>query len=157
MTRWWLALALVSAAAYGADVVQKVHGSGDGFAAPGVKLAWAVAHGKSEADTSVVVRVSVDTTRYPWLSVTGIDPFTAKDRVEMAPTIVADALDVRLPRTAFADYPNTEFRFYPSEAAARAGAPALVVFYYGVPDTAPEFASASALDSYLARRVAELR
>ena len=41
--------------------------------------------------------------------------------------------DVRGPRSRFADFPRTEFRLYASEAAARSGTPALVVFYLGAP------------------------
>ena len=88
---------------------------------------------------------------------TGVDPFTNKQDVAQQATLVPDMLDVRLPRARFADYPNTEFRFYASAADARSGAPALVVFYHGVPDTAPEFTSDVALDAYLIKRVVELR
>ena len=37
------------------------------------------------------------------------------------------------------------------------GAPALVVYYHGVPDTAPEFADAGSLSQYLADRLAKLK
>jgi hypothetical protein len=157
MRKWWLALALASAATYAADAAKEMHGSADTFATPGAKLAWAIERGKTESDTNVVVRVMVDTKQYPWLSVTGIDPFTKKERVAQAPTMVPNMLDVRVARAAFADYPNTEFRFYASEAQARAGKPDLVVFYHGVPDTAPEFPNDNVLDSYLIKRIVELK
>ena len=62
-------------------------------------------------------------------------------------------LDVRLPRPSFGDLPRTEFRFFRSAEQARADAPERVVFYSGVPDTAPEFADEAALDKYLAQRL----
>jgi hypothetical protein len=61
-----------------------------------------------------------------------------------------------MPRSTIGDHPNTEFRFFANEADARAGAPALVVYYHGVPDTAPEFADAGKLSQYLDDRMAKL-
>jgi hypothetical protein len=148
---------LIAASALAAEPPREMHGSGDGFAMQGITLAWAIERGKSEADTKVVVRVSVDTKQYPWVSVKGVDPFTKGELVEQQPTMIPNMLDVRLPRAKFADYPNTEFRFYPSEAAARKGEAAVVVFYHGVPDTAPEFTNDVALDNYLIKRVVEQR
>jgi len=153
-----LALLLASAAAFAADPSREMHGQGDGFATPGVTLAWAIERGPTEAATHVIVRVATDPKTYPWMAVTGVDPFTQKKEVEQQATMVPNMLDVRVPRARFADFPNTEFRFYASEADARSGAsPALVVFYHGVPDTAPEFTSEVALDNYLIKRVLELR
>ena len=57
---------------------------------------------------------------------------------------------MRVPRAHFADFPRTEVRLFGAAGAGATGAPKLVVFYLGVPDTTPEFASAAALESYLA-------
>jgi len=154
--RFWCFTLLVFAVA-SAAATREMHGSGDAFATPGVTLAWAIERGKTESDTSVVVRVSVDVKQYPWVSVNGVDPFTKKTLVLQPPTTVPNMLDVRVARAKFADYPNTEFRFYPKEADARAGDAALVVFYHGVPDTAPEFANENLLDAYLLKRILESR
>ena len=43
------------------------------------------------------------------------------------------------------------------ESAIMAARWLLVVFYLGVPDTTPEFATEAALDGYLADRIARLR
>lgn len=150
----WLALLALVAHAQAAPL--SVHGSGDGFATPGAKLAWAIARGASEASTFVVVRVVVERAKYPWLAVVGVDPFTKAELVRLPPTKVDASYDVRMPRSSIADHPNTEFRLFASEGDARAGAPALVVYYHGVPDTAPEFADAGKLSQYLDARIAKL-
>jgi hypothetical protein len=152
--RWIIALAF---ATHAVAASLAVHGSGDGFAAPGAALAWAVARGPTEASTFVVVRVSVDRARYPWLSVVGVDPFTKAELVRVPPTTVDAGYDVRMPRSTIADHPNSEFRFYASEADAKAGNPGLVVYYHGVPDTAPEFADADKLSQYLTDRLGKLK
>jgi len=152
-----LALGLAAAAAFAADPAKEIHGSGDGFAAPGIALAWAIERGATEAETFVVVRVAADTKAYPWISVVGIDPFTKAEQVRQPPTSIPNMLDVRIPRAKIADHPNSAFRFYASEADARANAPALVVYYHGVPDTAPELRGENAVDTHLIQRVTQLR
>ena len=152
--RWLVAFAFV-AQAIAAPL--SLHGSGDGFSTPGVALAWAVARGTAESSTFVVVRVAVDRAKYPWLSVVGADPFTKAELVRVAPTLVDATYDVRMARGTFGDHPNTEFRFYAGESDARAGAPALVVYYHGVPDTAPEIADAAKLSQYLNERIGRLK
>ena len=151
----WLALLAFVAHATAAPLA--LHGSGDGFATPGASLAWAIARGSSEASTFVVVRVAVDRSKYPWLAVVGVDPFTKAELTRAPATMIDASYDVRMPRNTIADHPNTEFRFYASEGDAKAGAPALVVYYHGVPDTAPEFADAGKMSQYLADRLAKLR
>lgn len=146
-----LALAL---AAHAAPL--SVHGSGDGFGTPGARLAWAIARGASEASTFVVVRVAADRAKYPWLSVVGVDPFSKAEVTRLPPSAVDGALDVRMARASIADHPNTEFRFFANEQDARAGSAALVVYYHGVPDTAPEFADVQKLAQYLTDRIARL-
>ena len=69
----------------------------------------------------------------------------------------AGTFDLRMPRPHFADFPRTELRFYGSLTANETDPPKLVVFYLGVPDTTPEFASEAALETYLADRIARVR
>ncbi|HTP99650.1 MAG TPA: hypothetical protein VMN56_10005 [Casimicrobiaceae bacterium] len=144
---------LLATAALAAEPPREMHGSGDGFATPGVALAWAVQRGASEAAATVIVRVATDPAIFPWMSVVGVDPFSKAELPRLAATKVDNVLDVQLPRAQFADYPNTEFRFYASEPDARAAAPSLVVFYHGVPDTAPEFTDSEMLHNYLIERM----
>ena len=150
------ALAMVAsvALACGAAFAQEpVHGSHDAYSAPGIALAWAVARGADEASTAIVVRIVADPARYAWVAVRGVDPFTKAEQALAPPRAIGGATDVRIPRAQFADTPRTEWRFFATEAAARAGAASLVVYYLGVPDTTPEFADAAKLDAYLAGRL----
>jgi len=126
----------------------------DAFTAPGVALAWGILRGANEAETIVVMRLTTRAAAYPWFAVTGVDPFTKAERQVFALTRSADVTDVRAPRAHFADYPRTELRLYASEAAAREDRPALVVFFLGVPDTTPEFATEEKLKAYLMQRIA---
>lgn len=153
---WRRALAIVALLAGGAHAQTVVHGSADAYAAPGATMAWGIARGASEADAAVVVRVETDAT-YPWIAVAGIDPFTKSEAPLLDAKPVSGRLDVRIARARFADTPRTEWRFYASEAAARAGTPALVVYYLGVPDTTPEFADRAKLDAYLDQSLARAR
>jgi hypothetical protein len=146
----------VAVRASAAEAPREVHGMADAFAATGVAIAWGVVRGASETAT-VAIRVVTDTALYPWVAVEGGDPFTQRQHPLLRSTSSAGLIDVRSPRTHFADFPRTELRFYDSAADARSGMPKLVVFYLGVPDTTPEFATEDKLDAYLTDRIGHLR
>ena len=149
-------LAGVVVRASAAEVPREVHGMADAFAEAGVAIAWGVVRGASERAT-VAIRVVTDTALYPWVAVEGSDPFTQRQHPLLRPMPSAGLIDVRSPRAHFADFPRTELRFYDSAADAQSGMPKLVVFYLGVPDTTPEFATEDKLDAYLTDRIAHLR
>lgn len=140
-----------------AEAPRELHGMADTFAAAGVAVAWGVVRGASETATVVAIRVVTDTALYPWVAVAGSDPFTQEQHPLLRPMSSSGVIDVRSPRAHFADFPRTELRFYDSAAEAEAGAPKLVVFYLGVPDTTPEFATEDKLNAYLTDRIARLR
>ena len=140
-----------------ADSPREVHGSADVFAAPGVTLAWGVLRGATEADTRIVIRIAMDRNAFAALAVIGSDPFTKGERSILPVTPTAASRDVGVPRAHFADFPRTEIRLYGSVDPAPDETPKLVVFYLGVPDTAPVFPSAAALENYLAARIARAR
>ena len=134
-----------------------VHGSADVFVAPGVALAWGVLRAKDDAATSVLVRVEADAAMYGSLAATGVDPFTHASQALLARHAIGRALVVRLPRARFAELPRTEWRLFEAVEPRAGDAPALLVYYQGVPDTAPEFDDAAKLDAYLVERIARAR
>jgi hypothetical protein len=137
-----------------AEEPREVHGSSDAYSAQGVTLAWGILRGGDEASTLVVLRVIADSRVYATVAVAGRNPFSGQERVLQPATAASASIDVRVPRPQYADFPRTEVRFY---AAASATAPALVVYYLGVPDTTPEFPDATKLDAYLIDRIARAR
>lgn len=163
----WRLLALVLASAPGlSDVVAadnattpptEAHGVAETYAAPGVWLGWGILRGATEAATTVVVRIVTDPAVYPFVAVTGANPFSQRRFPVLAATRVGGGVDVRVPRSNFADFPRTEFSFYGSSSAMQSGTSQLVVYYLGVPDTTPEFTGDAALDAYLADRLVRSR
>lgn len=150
-------LALACGIGSAAESAGEMHGMGDAFAAPGVALAWGVLRDSKNADAAVVViRLATDPQVYPFAAAAGIDPFTSQREPRLAGTRTAGGIDIRVPRARFADFPRTEILLYGSATAPPSGAPRLTVFYLGVPDTTPEFATAAALDAYLSARIARL-
>jgi hypothetical protein len=141
--------------AVAAEPANAVHGSADLYAGPGVTLAWGILRGATETSTLVAVRIVVAPDMYPAVSIVGIDPFTQKAQALLSPTAAGARIDARIPRAQFADFPRTEFRLFASAPKAATDAPKLVVYYLGIPDTTPEFASEAALESYLANRVSQ--
>jgi hypothetical protein len=143
--------------AQAADPPIQVHGSADTYSAPGVALAWGILRGADESKTIVVVRIVTDPSAYRMAAAWGVDPFSERRKEQLRATPVESGLDVRMPRPSFGDLPRTEFRFFRSPEEAQAGAPQLVVYYLGVPDTTPEFAEPAALDKYLTGRIERSR
>ena len=135
----------------------EMHGSADAFSVPGAALAWGILRGASEADTLVNVRIVVDRGAFGLLTVVGSDPFTQRQKLLLSAPPKAGRFDLRVPRAQFADFPRTELRFFSSAPTNETDRPKLVVFYLGVPDTTPEFASEAALDAYFADRIARIR
>jgi hypothetical protein len=147
----------VAAARDAAAPLAVAHGSADAFAAPGVALAWGILRGRDEADTRVLVRVEAEPGTYGAVAIDGVDPFTRASQSLLAVQPIGGALVVRLPRSRFAELPRTEWRFFAANSPRPGDAPALLVYYQGVPDTTPEFDDAAKLDAYLAERIARAR
>jgi hypothetical protein len=150
-------MALVAAATGAVDPPRQVHGSADAYAAPGVALAWGVLRGADERATVVVVRIVTDPDVYPVVAATASNPFSQREQVLLPQTTTRGSVDIRVPRAQFADFPRTDLSFYASASTPQPGTPQLVVYYLGVPDTTPEFASEANLAAYLADRIARLR
>ena len=132
----------------------EAHGVADAFAQPGVALAWGVLRGRRDEDAVVVVRIEAASPEYAFVSAAAVDPFSKARKAVQAPTRAQGGVELRIPRTQFADFPRTEFAFAPDAGATR---PALTVYYLGVPDTTPEFTTQDALAAYLAGRIARER
>ena len=150
-----LTAALVCGRAFAADPANAVHGSADLYAGPGVTLAWGILRGATEASTLVAVRIVVAPDAYVAASIVGIDPFTQMEQTLLPPTATGARIDARIPRVQFADFPRTEFRLFGSAPKTASDAPKLVVYYLGIPDTTPEFATDAALETYLANRMSQ--
>src|SRR5262249_42746225 len=144
------------APAAAAEPPREVHGSADAYGSDGLKLIWAVLRGPNEAATVVVLRIAADPQRYPMVAVVGRNPFSQQAKPLLDAKATADGVELRVARSHFADFPRTELRFYGSAAAAQADAPQLVVYFLGVPDTTPEFASEDRLRAYVSDRSARL-
>jgi len=148
------ACAVAFCAAAVAAPPREAHGVGDAYAGPGVALAWGIVRGADEAATRVVVRIVANPHLYPFVAAIGINPFSKREQALLARTPTEGTVEIRVSRAQYADFPRSEIRFY--EAAATDSA-ALIVFYLGVPDTTPEFATEANLNAYLTERIARAR
>jgi hypothetical protein len=140
-----------------ADPQREIHGMADAYAGEGVALAWAVLRGADEVGTVVVVRIVADPDLYPIVGATGSNPFSQRTQSLLPATPNAGSVELRAARAQFADFPRTELRFYGSASTAQSDMPRLVVYFLGVPDTTPEFATEANLAAYLADRIARIR
>jgi hypothetical protein len=153
--RWrpaYLALALLLIAGSPSTRSQEViHGADSLFAAPTVKIAWAVQKGASEETTVVLLRIVNSAGRYRQVRLDGVDPFSRNRKVLVSARPLAGSIDLTVPRSSFAEYPSCEIHLFREDAGDQASS--LTVYYLGVPDTTPEFATAKDARAYLAEMV----
>lgn len=163
MTGWRLrallpALVLLSlACAVRAGAGREVHGESDIFAVDGVAIAWGILRAANPDDATVVMRIARDESRYRALGVIAIDPFSGNSQAVLVPSAAAASVDVPSRRGRFGDYARTEVRLYAAAQPGAGQAPALTIYYQGVPDTTPEFETEAKLRDWLESRMARLR
>ena len=145
---FWLLAVAISISAWSQETV---HGADSLFVSPTVKIAWAVHKGASEEATTVVIRVVNNTDAYRQIRLDGVEPFSKQRKVLVASQALARQVDLSVSRALFAEFPSCEIHLFKSNALPGDEPPSLTVFYLGVPDTTPEFASAQAVDAYLAK------
>ena len=150
----YLALALLlSAGNTCAHAQEVVHGADSLFVAPTVKIAWAVHKGPTEETTFVIMRIVNTAGHYRQVRLDGVDPFSKTRKVLASVRPLAASIDLSVPRSGFAEFPSCEILLYARDAAPADEAPNLTVYYLGVPDTTPEFASAREAQAYLLKVV----
>jgi hypothetical protein len=130
---------------------ETVHGANSLFVSPTLKIAWAMRKGTTEETTTVVIRVVNSTGAYRQIGLDGVDPFSKQRTTLVAAQPLATLIDLSISRARFAEYPSCEIQLYQSEQLPTDRHPNLTVFYLGVPDTTPEFATAQAMEEYFTK------
>jgi len=138
---------LLSAQAVTAQSLRTEYGSLDAYSNEGLSLAWAILKaeaGQGPENDCILLRIVMRDGSTPALLVSGVDPFTG-DRKQLS-TVKGPgpSTELRLPRSHFADYPRTEILF--SDLG-------WMIYYFGIPDTTPEFLDEAKMEVYLAARL----
>ncbi len=136
---------------------QEVHGENSVFAGHGVAIAWGVLKGATEEQSQVIARIVPAGMVFAAVRIEGVDPFTQNRHVFIDGQPLRGRLDVRTPRGSFADFPRREIQLYRTDADWQAHQPTVTIFYLGLPDTTPEFASEATLFTYLADVLAKVQ
>ena len=147
-----LALLLMAGSPW-AHAQEVVHGADTLFVDPTVKIAWVVHKGPTEETTFVIMRIVNSSGHYRRVRLDGLDPFSKNRKVLVTARPFPTSIDLIVPRSGFADFPSCEVHLYVKDAAPPDEAPSLTVYYLGVPDTTPEFASAQEAQAYLLKVV----
>ena len=140
-----LAINCVAAPVHAQAPAAAIHGENSIFVTADVVMIWAILRAAREDDTEVVIRVAAP--RFAGWRVEAVDPFGGERREVLPPQPLRGVAEVRRRRADFAEHPRLEIRLEPPPGAS-APAP-LVIYYVGVPDTAPELTSEAALQRYL--------
>ncbi len=118
-------------------------------------MVWGVLRGVHEEDSQAVLRIVPAGGEYAAVSVEGVDPFTGARRDLFPRRPLGALLDVWTLRATFADLPRREIHFYTANDQ-QAQRPSFTVYFMGLPDTTPEFATEAALFAYLTETMTKL-
>ena len=150
LVRWRAAAALGAVALAGsAWAGDLVHGSDAVFVGRGVGVLWGILRGPDEVQTRAVLRIVPLPGAPEVVAIEGVEPFLGARRGLLSAVVLSGPRDVRIPRSAFAEYPRIELHFAASPAAATVEAASFTIYFNGLPDTAPEFQDEAALAAYL--------
>ena len=139
----WLAGAALAAPAWCQTV--EVHGADSLFRSGPVGVCWAMLRGAPGEDVQVVIRMLEDgPPPYAELAVEAVHPLTRTAETALARRPLERATDVTAARESFKNLTGRRLLFYDRGAPQ----PRLVVFYNGVPDTAPELLDRERLEQY---------
>jgi len=136
------------------------HGADSVFRAEGLTLLWAIVKGKDEQTSVVYVRILAnDSARNSFAAfrVVARDVLTGSEAVVVKSHALKNQNSVTESRAAFGDKTQRRFFFYTDTSSANGQTPALEIYYYAIPDTAPEFLSQNALEKYFADAAQRLR
>ncbi len=157
--RWHALLSMLFAIAlFGASgrlfaQTTELHGADAVFKDHGISILWAILKGKDESSSVVYMRIIRGDTAKSELSsfsVVARDVFSGDESPVVAHRSLANSNTVTESRAAFSDKAERRFLFYGAETGSGNGKPLFDVYYYAIPDTAPEFLSKDAVEQYLA-------
>jgi hypothetical protein len=137
MTAFALAAAVALWAAPVRCETREVHGADSAFRTGPVAICWGMLRGSPGEDVQVIIRVRLlgeGDAPYSQMSVDAVHPLTRAIETVVPRRPIERTTDIAAPRESFKNLTGRRIAFYDRASAE----PQLVVFYMGVPDTAPE-------------------
>jgi hypothetical protein len=126
---------------------REIHGADSSFRVDSLGIVWGMLRSVQGAPVQVVIRVRVlgdSPTPYAAYAVQAVQPLSGTTGWVARRQPLDSVNDVVSPREAFKDMTGRRLLFYRQAS----GAPDLVIYYMGVPDTTPEFADAGQMETY---------
>lgn len=136
------------------------HGADSVFQDNGITILWAILKGKNEDASTVYVRIvktgpaSEDLKSF---SVIARDVLSGDEETVISDKVLNVVNTIVETRGSFSDKAQRRFVFYEGRKAGQTTRPSVEVYYYAIPDTAPEFLTSTALETYLEDTLARLR
>lgn len=126
------------------------HGADSVFKLKNVAVLWAILKGSDDARSTVVIRIEnlgPGDPEYRAFSVSAVHPFSDAQEWVVRNEPFREINLVKSSRASFRDMPGRRILLYKKTAGQPV--PDDVIYYMGLPDTAPEFLDAGSLDAYL--------
>jgi hypothetical protein len=154
------AIVLILGAFSQAAAEKGIHGADSVFQGEGITLVWAILKGADEESSWVQVRMlyqEADSGPLRFYGVEGIDPFTGSREIYDKAVPLQAEQTVRFVRSSFREKTGRRFLFYAAADEVERGRPVLVIFYQGVPDTAPEVLTEKEMEAYFETALSRLK
>ncbi len=147
-----LTFILITSAGFGIPLAHcqtEYQGADSVFEKDGIIILWAILKGQDEASSWVYTKIiRSEDNPFHFFSVEAIDPFSKEKEWVVKGVPLEKENRVRSIRTSFRDKTSRRFLFFRNMEALEKENPDMIVFYMGVPDTAPEVLSEREMDNY---------
>ncbi len=153
--RLFLALTLAELVVCGGAVFAQTaeyHGADSVFQGNGLTILWAILKGKDADSSSVYIRIARTgpaSEQLGLFSVVARDVLSGDEEVVISRRVLNDLNTITEERGSFTDKAQRRFLFYKGRDTNGTVDPVVEVYYYAIPDTAPEFLTLAAAETYL--------
>lgn len=154
--------ALIGNPALFAETAEKheYHGADSVFQAEGLAIFWAILKGEDDEHSLVYIKlISTAAAEKPFqhYHVLAVNPFSKEEEWVIKGENFAEQNLLKLNRAAFRNKMERRFFFYTSETVTEDQKPDMIVYYQGIPDTAPEFLEETQIEQYFENALARLK
>ncbi len=130
------------------------------FQAEGLAIFWAILKGEDDEHSLVYIKlISTAAAQKPFqhYHVLAVNPFSKEEEWVIKGEKFAEQNLLKLNRAAFRNKMERRFFFYTSEKIEEDQKPDMIVYYQGIPDTAPEFLEETQIEQYFENALARLK
>jgi hypothetical protein len=136
---------------------KEFHGADSVFEKEGITILWAILKGPTEGSSRVYIKIlNSGNSPFQAFSVEAVDPFSKEKEWVVRGEVLKKENLVKSVRTSFTEKTGRRVFFYKNAEDLSKGNPATIVYYFGIPDTSPEFLTEREMENYFEKALRRL-